>query len=42
MACGCKKNQTAQKTTATPQTVNKSRPVTNGSRGVRTTKRIIR
>ena len=43
MACGCKKNQAAQ---AAPkprnEAINKPRPTSNGVRGLRTEKRIIR
>lgn len=40
MACGCKKNQTAPKPTT--ENVNRARPTSNGTRGLRTEKRIIR
>ena len=41
MACGCKKAQNAQKPVK-ENVVNKPRPTTNGIRGIRADKRIIR
>ena len=41
MACGCTKNQAAS-TPAKTQNVNRTRPLSNGVRGLRTEKRIIR
>ena len=40
MACGCKKNQPAPQ--PVQQSVKRSRPSSNGVRGLRTEKRIIR
>ena len=41
MPCGCKKNQAAPKQT-NESIVKKTRPSSNGTRGLRTEKRIIR
>ena len=42
MACGCKKNQAASAPKPTNEAINKPRPTSNGTRGLRTEKRIIR
>lgn len=41
MACGCKKAQNAQKPVK-ENVVNRPRPTSNGAKGVRVSRRIIR